>query len=32
MYIYVYMRVLPPAGDRRVEGVSFNPCVCGQLC
>lgn len=34
MYIrmYVCMRALPPAGDRRVEGVGFNLCVCGQLC
>lgn len=32
VYMYVCMCALPPAGDRRVEGVGFNLCVRGQLC
>lgn len=32
VYMYVCMHALPPADDRRAEGVGFNPCVCGQLC
>lgn len=32
VFIYVCMHALPPAGDRRAEGVGFNLRVCGQLC